>query len=92
MQNEFSVVTESQNENLASQSHYGEDMDSTYGRNLRMRAGGYRFQSEGLAKSDHESNSDGVGSQMHLESINEVMRSQNLGRMTSGAMLDDDYE
>ena len=70
MQNEFSVVTESQNENIAS--HYTpllseDDMESCYKSKGFPRRGASikdpeRFRSENIAKSDNDNESARSGS------------------------------
>ena len=94
MQNEFSVVTESQNENLAS--HYtpllsDEDLDSCYKKKGSVsggigRQGSARFRSEHLHKSDTDNESERSGSQMQIETNNEVMKSQKMGTNPKGLL------
>ena len=94
MQNEFSVVTESQNENLAS--HYtpllsDDDLDSVYKKKGSiergtLKQGSARFRSEHLAKSDNDNESERSGSHMQIESNNEVMKSQKLGVNPKGLL------
>ena len=98
MQNEFSVVTESQNENLAS--HYtpllsDEDFDSCYKKKGSIERGSARkcsprFCSEQLARSDNDNESERSDSHMLIERNNEIMKSQKLDTNPRGLLDNND--
>lgn len=82
MQNEFSVVTESQNDPIGNASHYTpllseDDVDSCYKNNFKVKGGprAARFSSNQLAKSDDENDSGDDRSQMQEESNSDVIKS-----------------